>query len=175
MYEKVIARPAPKKRSTRLWVCLALALAMLIAVLIPTIWAPLYRHRFYNFVSDLSYSTDYAYRHVSLSVTWEGEPRTASPLRFYAPYRLLGATGTGTPASPPDTPPDAFLDYGDGSTLSLWAVDVNSPNRGMARSEGLLVCYVNQSGDTFTYTQDGLTLSILESALFPPKIATRPK
>lgn len=167
MYGPVQSDPPRKKKSTRLWICLVLSVLLLVTVIIPITWGAWYRRQFYDFVGDLSESTIYAYRHVSLKTTWQGEEKVVSNTGIYGPYRVLSATGTGKPTSSlPDSPPDVHLDYGDGSTLSFWATDVTT-TQDLARTEGLLVHYVNQSGETFTYRTDSITLSSLHYALFP--------
>lgn len=167
LYDPVHSAPPRKKKSTRLWVCLVLSVLLLVTVIIPITWGAWYRRQFYCFVSDLSESTIYAYRHVCLKTTWQGEPKVVSNTGIYGPYRILSAAGTGKPTSSlPDYPPDVLLDYGDGSSLSFWTTDVDA-TQDLARTEGLLVHYVNQLGEPFTYRTDSITLSSLHFALFP--------
>lgn len=165
MYEKVRPKRPEKKRSTRLWVCLVLAVLLLVAVIIPITWASWYQQRYYSFISDLSDSTVYAYRHVSLRATWLGRPAVVTATGTYGPYRVLSGVGKGKPAAPPNRDPDVHLDFGDGSTLSFWQIGDEDANPN--DSEGLLVHYVNQLGDTFTYTTEKATLNGLHFALFP--------
>lgn len=168
MYERVIPKPPRKKqKSALLWTCLVLAVLLLISVLTPIIWGVWYRQQFYDFVSELSYSTDHAYRHNSFSVTWAGEPRPATADLAYGPYRLLGSMGPGSPASPPEDEPDVLLTYGDGASLSFWATQRRRDSGDLAREEGLLIHYVGRSGDSFTYDLDGATLNGLEFLLTP--------
>lgn len=162
-----VRRTAPrKKKGIYLWLCLALSVLLLAAVIIPIAWGAWYQRQFYGFVSDLSESTTYAYRQGRLNATWQGEEKVVTG-GIYGPYRVLSAAGKGQPTSSlPDSPPDVFLDYGDGSTLSFWVTEVN-PTQELARTEGLLVHYVNQSGEPFTYRTDRITLNSLRFALFP--------
>ena len=167
MYE-LLRKPEEKhKKSSRLWFCLVLAVLMLVSVIIPMIWSVWFRHQFYDFVSDLSNSTLYAYRHVSLNLTWQGQHKVITNSGFYGPYRVLSAAGVGKAVSrPPDSPPDVLLEYGDGSSLSLWQTDLN-PQQDLERTEGLLVHYVDPAGEAFTYRTGTVTLDILYASLYP--------
>lgn len=158
MYEKIRKETKPRKGFPMVvWIALCLVILGGIVGLIG--WAGGYVVGFRYFVGDLSNSTHYAYENQSLTVQSEGEEYAILPENIYHIYTRITSAGSGRLGKAPAAPPEMVLDYGDGSYMELWMVElVNSSN---GRAYGLFINYVNQKGRSYSYDTDKLTLSLL--------------
>ncbi len=151
LYDKV-TRPAdrPKRLKNSKWLFLLLAAAaVILLVWVLSVYGTLsLRPRFYDFVSDLSNSTTYAYEHNTLRAEADGAAARVTGDNAYAFYHALSvASPSKFLRSPPKEPASLTLDYGDGSRLQLWP---NLRPDGQA-TYGLSLYYENADGTRYLF------------------------
>ena len=139
------------QRDWLLWGVLGTAILMLVAALIPLILASRMSHRHHTYLLDLSGSLVYAQDHGSLSATRDGEPLRVTSSQVSRLYEELADAGMGHPCSE-EPAGGTCLTFGDGSSLSLWAVPITEGGR--AYDEGVAVRYVRADGWAFCYDTD---------------------
>ena len=160
MYEK-IRRTHSRSGSKNGLLGVVLAVCLIVtAVLVGMVWqACRYQLDYRKFVSDLSNSTAYAYKHNSLTITMDGQTYPAEQENIHRIYSRMINAGPGRPGKAPASAPEASLEYGDGSFAELWNVKVE--NSSTDREIGLFIRYVNQDGESYAYDSDRLELLVL--------------
>ncbi len=144
MYEMV---RKPRQRRDRIMpITLAAATIVIIACVIPVIWAGKYRRDFWNYIERLSNATVYAYEQGTLLAELEGEMFAIDGTGGYDIYNQVSGAGTGrTLSDPPQETPDLKLDYGNGTTLLMWVVPaLKESNEG--RTTDALLLFEDEEG-----------------------------
>ena len=116
-------KPKPKRLTGPIALCCALFL--LFGGL--TYWACHYQFRFHAFISDLTDSTRDARSTETFRVTVNGSETDVSIDDLSDLLYLIDKAGAGRTAAAPEEMPYAVIDYGDGSTLEIWKVELVNP------------------------------------------------
>ena len=117
-------KPKPKHLTGPIALCCALFL--LFGGL--TYWACHYQFRFHAFISDLTDSTCDARSTETFRVTVHGSETDVSIDDLSDLLYLIDKAGAGRTAAAPEEMPYAVIDYGDGSTLEIWKVELVNPS-----------------------------------------------
>ena len=117
-------KPKPKRLTGPIALCCALFL--LFGGL--TYWACHYQFRFHAFISDLTDSTRDARSTETFRVTVNGSETDVSIDDLSDLLYLIDKAGAGRTAAAPEEMPYAVIDYGDGSTLEIWKVELVNPS-----------------------------------------------
>lgn len=131
MYANV-KRGARSKGNLALWIGLAVCALLIAAFALSVCFAGSYQRNYWDYVGRLSNSTAYAYRNDTLQISVSGETRSLDKERAYQIYQLVSNAGEGRiQKALPSGAPSAILDYGNGSTLTVWEIPVSaSSNEG---------------------------------------------
>lgn len=158
MYEKI--RVIPKKKNDKvLRIAIACALIFLGLAAVTIIWFSGYFSRYQKFVGKFSDSTVYAYENRCLRADVDGQSLWVNLKNDYNIYTHITAYGIGAEKHVlPDSGPDVYLDYGNGSSLSLW--DIEPSGNGSAHK--LFLHYEDLTGYSYSYTTDELNLETLK-------------
>lgn len=158
MYEKI--RISPQRKHDKLLRMIIAAVMISFAVLAVTvIWFMGYFSRYQRFVGKLSDSTVYAYDNRCLRAEVDGQSLWVNLKNDYNIYTHITVYGIGAEKHAlPESAPDVFLDYGNGSSLSLWDVEP----AGGGRAHKLFIHYEDQTGYSYSYTTDELDLETLK-------------
>ena len=130
---------------------IALALAVVIFFCGSTGWFLWQKTHYQAFVSTLSDSTVYAYQHNTLT------GRTAEGLSSlegetsYQLYTLLSGRQPKPRRQAPQESPLLTLDYGDGSSLEFWPVELEDNTQ---RQTGILWRFTSPEGKVWIYDTD---------------------
>ena len=117
-------KPKPKRLTGPIALCCALFL--LFGGL--TYWACHYQFRFHAFISDLTDSTRDARSTETFRVTVNGSETDVSIDDLSDLLYLIDKAGAGRTAAAPEEMPYAVIDYGDGSMLEIWKVELVYPS-----------------------------------------------
>lgn len=117
-------KPKPKRLTGPIALCCALFL--LFGGL--TYWACHHQFRFHAFISDLTDSTRDARSTETFRVTVNGSETDVSIDNLSDLLYLIDKAGAGRTAAAPEEIPYAVIDYGDGSTLEIWKVELVNPS-----------------------------------------------
>ena len=117
-------KPKPKRLTGPIALCCALFL--LFGGL--TYWACHHQFRFHTFISDLTDSTRDARSTETFRVTVNGSETDVSIDDLSDLLYLIDKAGAGRTAAAPEEMPYAVIDYGDGSTLEIWKVELVNPS-----------------------------------------------
>lgn len=124
------------------------------ALIISVIYLMGCNRRFIAFVSDLSGSTFYAYRHESLIAKADGNFYKVSGKNIYGIYSYIALSKSGRESRKIPEGEPVVLDYGDGSILQLWDLpDNQEENRHI-----LFIRYTDPKGKSFSYINYKMTL-----------------
>ena len=134
-------KPKPKRLTGPIALCCALFL--LFGGL--TYWACHYQFRFHAFISDLTDSTRDARSTETFRVTVNGSETDVSIDDLSDLLYLIDKAGAGRTAAAPEEMPYAVIDYGDGSTLEIWKVELVNPSNDW--TEGPFFRYTDAKGN----------------------------
>lgn len=163
MYE--LLRPACRKKwDVPLWLWLAVALALLLMAFIPIPWAYYQRIEYDHFREALNSSVLYAQKHGGTEVLCQGEVYHSADSGSSLYRRLLLAGQGKRQSRPPEETEDIRIDFGDGSCLRLWALDVYDGYTG-EWVPGMFVEYAYPEGKLYRYDTDQLTWTQLRHVL----------
>lgn len=169
MYDLV--RPARKKRDWRLWAVIGLFVLVLGVGVLGAVWSVGYQLDYKDFLNCLSRDGIYARKFESLTFETGGETCALDREKGYKTFvAALSIAGPGRTGSPPDRDPDAVVDYGNGSTLSLWRVELKGYTGGWAGGnpqEGVFVQYEGRRGERYAYETSGLDMGRTLNWLIP--------
>lgn len=163
MYEKVRA-PRRRRWDVPLWLWLAAALALLLMAFIPIPWAYYQRYEYKTFQEALNGSVLYAQEHGGAEVVYQGEVYRSADSGSGIHRRLRMAGQGKRQSKPPEAAEDIRIDFGDGSCLRLWALDVYDGYTG-EWVPGMFVEYRCTEGKLYRYDTDQLTWTQLRHAL----------
>ena len=82
----------------------------------------------------------------------EGEETDAEIDDLSELLALIGDAGAGRGGDAPEEAPYATIDYGDGTTLEIWKVELVNPSNNW--TEGPFFRYTNKKGKTYAYDTD---------------------
>ena len=133
-------KPKPKRLTGPIALCCALFL--LFGGL--TYWACHYQFRFHAFISDLTDSTRDARSTETFRVTVNGSETDVSIDDLSDLLYLIDKAGAGRTAAAPEEMPYAVIDYGDGSMLEIWKVELVNPSNDW--TEGPFFRYTDAKG-----------------------------
>lgn len=112
-----------KGRDKLLIVSIMIAAAVMVACIVPIVMAGRFQRNYWDYISRISDATYYAYQEDCLSARMAGEEYGLPKERAYDVFRLIQGAGTGrVQKEAPAGEPDARLDYGNGTTLSVWEI-----------------------------------------------------
>ena len=141
MYQRVRSSEGRlPRRDWSLAAPIALVVVLAIVLIVPMINAGRLLYRFNRFEYDLAQSMSFA------------ERNGASRERGNRFYTMVVDAGMGKPASTFPDEPGTLYEFGDGSTLELWPVDID----GDPDTPGTLIRYTRSDGDVFAYDTDRL-------------------
>ena len=143
-------KPKPKRLTGPIALCCALFL--LFGGL--TYWACHHQFRFHAFISDLTDSTRDARSTETFRVTVNGSEADVSIDDLSDLLYLIDKAGAGRTAAAPEEMPYAVIDYGDGSTLEIWKVELVNPSNDW--TEGPFFRYTDAKGKSYGYDTDQL-------------------
>ena len=143
-------KPKPKRLTGPIALCCALFL--LFGGL--TYWACHHQFRFHAFISDLTDSTRDARSTETFRVTVNGSETDVSIDDLSDLLYLIDKAGAGRTAAAPEEMPYAVIDYGDGSTLEIWKVELVNPSNDW--TEGPFFRYTDAKGKSYGYDTDQL-------------------
>lgn len=155
MYARVLAHRQPR-RSRTLTVTGAICAVLLLTVVVMVGIALRNQLRFWNFVGNLSDGITYAYENDCLRAEVDGTQIRVSDKNMYKVYNYIVQGKAGREQRKlPQEPCGASLDFGNGATLRLWAVDAKDSS---GRSKNLLLSFQDPEGNTYSYTTSKLLL-----------------
>lgn len=134
--------------------CVVGAVALIVALAVPLVLSCGLIFRFQNYKQDLATSFSYGEEHDSMFVTLGDERTLVSDDRAKRLFSVIVDTGMGKPA---DVLPDEgglLIEFGDGSTLEIWSVEITEGGR--VSDTGVLISYRRSDGQTFSYDTDYL-------------------
>lgn len=158
MYEKI--RVIPKKKNDKFLRIVIAGVVIFVGLVAATmIWLSGYFSRYQKFVGKLSESTVYAYDNRCLRADVDGQSLWVNLKNDYNIYTHITVYGVGSEKHVlPDSAPDVYLDYGNGSSLSLWDIEPS----GNSSVHKLFLHYEDQTGYSYSYTTDELSLETLK-------------
>ena len=115
-------------------------------------WAGHYQISYRTFVSDLTDSTRNARSSDSFRVVVNGKETDAKIDDLSDLLYLITDAGAGRTASAPEEEPYAVIDYGDGTTLEIWQVQLVNPSNSW--TEGPFFRYTDVKGKPYAYDTD---------------------
>lgn len=149
------ARPARSRRDYLFWGLVVGVVALSVALVVPLGWSGHLLYSHHGFVRDLSASAAYGRQHRSTTVEVDGETRDANYDQVSRLVETIVALGMGKPSDAAPDEPGVTVSFGDGSSLSLWRVEITDAGR--VSDEGVLVRYVRADGNVYAYDTDLLT------------------
>ena len=139
--------------------------ALFLALLIPFAKTVTLMLDYNSFLMDVTQSATYARDHDACTITFDG---ASEDVLYDGISRALDHIADVGMGSPNDTEPEGgvVIDFGDGSTLSLSEVPIDSATR--ENDTGVLVRYVRADGSAFAYDSDRLSYDALLTYLHLP-------
>lgn len=113
------------------------------------------QRRFWNYVSDLSDSFYYGRTHHCLTAQAAGDTRFVNGDTGTKLFNKITLAGRGKERGNPPEGERILLDFGDGSTLTLWYTALSGGNT--MRNHGVCLLYESASGSRYLYDTDKLT------------------
>lgn len=153
--------PATRRKGTRsrrdflLWGLIVGVALLAGALAVPLTQSGRILHAHHDFVQDLTDSALYGRRHGTTTVEVDGQPRETSYDKVSRLIATISSLGMGRPSDHVPDEPGVRVEFGDGSSLSLWQVQITDPGR--TADEGVLIRYVRADGDVFSYDTDRLS------------------
>lgn len=152
-YDRVLQPAKPQKpglSAVLLPAFAALAAAACIGLLV---FAAHYQLRYRRFVNEFAASVQ-ASNKLTLHLTWQGAEVPTTHDRASRLCRLITAAGAGKVQRNAPNGDGCRLDFGDGASLTLWAVDI--PEETAAKPTGTFIRYVGADGAVYQYDTDRL-------------------
>ena len=119
-----------------------------------TYWACHHQFRFHAFISDLTDSTRDARSSETFRVTVNGSETDAEIDDLSDLLYLIDKAGAGRTGDAPVETPYAVVDYGDGTTLEIWKVELVNPSNSW--TEGPFFRYTDAKEKSYSYDTDQL-------------------
>jgi hypothetical protein len=101
----------------------------------------------------------YAYENDCLRSYVNGDDVWVEQDHIYKLYNSITGAGSGRVTAVPEGEPDVLLDYGEGSTLSIWRVMLTNANH--TTSPGLYLLYEGRNGTRYGYDSSKLSTAPL--------------
>lgn len=157
-----VTKVKPNRSGKSLKIALVLAILLLVVSAGLILWGVRYHRVYQGYVSELSTSTTYAYSHHSLhgQVAGAKTPVWVSGENVYKLYNYIVLSGSGREKSTlPEGDPAISLDYGDGSSLTIW--EVPAEGYGVSKENSLFLSFQRDNGYRYAYTTNKMSLSTL--------------
>lgn len=129
------------------------------------VFAARYQLRYRRFVNEFAASVQ-ASNKVSLRLTWQGEELPVTHDQASRLCRLITSAGAGKVQRTAPEGDGCCLVFGDGSSLTLWAVDI--PEETAAKPTGTFIRYVGADGAVYQYDTDQLQFKEAAAILVLP-------
>ena len=153
-YDRIPQQHAkPQRLSPGAVILPAFALLVAAACIGLLIFAARYQLRYRRFVNEFSASVQTSNK-ISLRLTWQGEELPVTHDQASRLCRLITSAGAGKVQRNAPEGDGCRLTFGDGASLTLWAVDI--PEETAAKSTGTFICYVGADGAVYQYDTDQL-------------------
>ena len=152
-YDRVPQPARPQRRSPGEIILLAFAVFVAAACIGLLVFAARYQLRYRRFVNEFAASVQ-ASNKMSLRVTWQGADVPITRSQASRLCRLITSAGAGKVQRSSPEGDGCRLDFGDGASLTLWAVDI--PEETAAKSTGTFIRYVGTDGAVYQYDTDRL-------------------
>lgn len=117
------------------------------------VFAARYQLRYRQFVNEFAASVQ-ASNKFSLRLTWQGEELPVTRDQASRLCRLIASAGAGKVQKNAPVEDGCSLAFGDGASLTLWAVDI--PEETAANPVGTFIRYVGAGGAVYQYDTDQL-------------------
>ncbi len=151
-------------KSLIVWIASISVCVFVLGIMLGTIALGVIRNRqYWSYVNDFSNSTSYAYKKGSMKVNDQGDNYILIGDAVYIPYNFLHHLKMGRPwEEVPEGSETIQFDYGNGSTLQIWDVEVKNAKRG---TRGLYIKFINSEGKVYQFDVDGASVSKIRSTL----------
>ncbi len=117
------------------------------------VFAARYQLRYRRFVNAYAASVQ-ASNKLTLRLTWQGADMPVTHDQASRLCRLITAAGAGKVQRTAPEGDGCRMDFGDGASLTLWAVDI--PEETAAKPTGTFIRYVSADGAVYQYDTDRL-------------------
>lgn len=165
MYDHV--RKPSRRRDGMLLVWILTAVFLLIALAAPVAWGMHLQLEYREFVNDLTESVLYGKAHASIYTHAEGGKSLVSANNASRLYDLILTAGAGKPQKALPAGESLLLEFGDGSSLRFWPVEIEKTDPG--DSDGTFVLYTDPTGGTYAYDTELLSYDALSVCVSPAK------
>ena len=144
------------KRDWQFWAMVAGAVVCLMLLAVPLVLAGRMTYRFQGFKQDLAQSFASGERKGTVTLTSAEGTRQVTDAQCHAFFSTIERAGMGKPTEVVPTSQGLTLEFGDGSTLDLWEVEI--VGAGGADGTGVLVRYQRADGEVYAYDTDQMQL-----------------
>lgn len=152
-YDRVPQNAKPQKPSLSAVLLPAFAALIAATCIGLLVFSARYQLRYRRFVNDFAASVQ-ASNKMSLHLTWQDADVPITPDQASRLCRLITAAGAGKVQHTLPDSDGCRMDFGDGASLTLWAVDI--PEKTAAKSTGTFIRYVGTDGAVYQYDTDRL-------------------
>ena len=152
-YDRIPQRGKPSKPSPGAVILPAFAVLVAAACIGLLVLAARYQLRYRRFVNEFAAAVQ-ASNKFSLHLTWQGEELPVTRDQASRLCRLITSAGAGKVQRNVPEGDGCRVDFGDGSSLTLWAVDI--PEETAANPTGTFIRYVGADGAVYQYDTDQL-------------------
>lgn len=152
-YDRVFQPAKPQRRSPGEIILPAFGVFVAAACIGLLVFAARYQLRYRRFANEFATSVQ-ASNKLTLHLTWQGEALPITPDQASRLCRRITAAGAGKVQRAAPEGDGCHLDFGDGASLTLWAVDI--PEKTAANPTGTFIRYVGADGAVYQYNTDQL-------------------
>ena len=152
-YDRVHQPAKPQRRSPGEIILPAFAVFVAAACIGLLVFAARYQRRYRRFVNEFAASVQ-ASNKLTLHLTWQGAELPITHDQASRLCRLITAAGAGKVQRTAPEGDGCRLDFDDGTSLTLWAVDI--PEESAAKPTGTFIRYVGAGGTVYQYDTDQL-------------------
>ena len=152
-YDRIPQRAKPSRPSPGAVLLPAFGVFIAAACIGLLVFAARYQLRYRRFVNEFAASVQ-ASNKFSLHLIWQGEDLPVTRDQASRLCLLITSAGAGKVQRSAPAGDGCRLDFGDGASLTLWAVDI--PEETAAKSTGTFIRYVGTDGAVYQYDTDRL-------------------
>ncbi|WP_455500066.1 hypothetical protein [Gemmiger sp.] len=152
-YDRIPQRAKPQKLSPGEVILPAFGVFVAAVCIGLLVFAARYQLRYRRFVNEFAAAVQTSNK-LSLRLTWQGEELPVTREQASRLCRLITSAGAGKVQRSTPEGDGCRLDFGDGSSLTLWAVDIAEETA--AKPTGTFIRYVGADGAVYQYDTDGL-------------------
>lgn len=152
-YDRIPQRAKPSRPSPGAVLLPAFGVFIAAACIGLLVFAARYQLRYRRFVNEFAASVQ-ASNKISLRVIWQGADVPITRDQASRLCRLITSAGAGKVQRSAPEGDGCRLDFGDGASLTLWAVDI--PEESAANPTGTFIRYVSADGAAYQYDTDKL-------------------